>query len=93
MGVVLLCGSSIAGIIAVQCCITHIWSTGNAAKAALKFFSRKFRRCNFTVDGLPDEQGQAGNGEKRGEVDGGESRADTFFRNLSEHFSAQARRK
>ena len=25
-------------------------------------------------------------------VDGGESREDTFFRNLSEHFSAQARR-
>ena len=49
MGVVLLCGSSIAGIIAVQCCITHIWSTGNAAKAALKFFFRKFRRCNFTL--------------------------------------------
>ena len=45
------------------------------------------------VEGLPDEQGQAGDGEQRGEVDGGESREDTFFRNLSEHFSAQARRK
>ena len=45
------------------------------------------------VEGLPDEQGQAGDGEQRGEVDGGESREDTFFQNLSEHFSAQARRK
>jgi len=44
------------------------------------------------VEGLPDGQGQAGDGEQRGEVDGGESREDTFFRNLSEHFSAQARR-
>lgn len=42
MGVVLLCGSSIAGSIAVQCCITHIWSPGYTAKAAIKVFFRKF---------------------------------------------------
>ena len=38
MGVVLLCHSSIAGSIAVQCCITHIWSPGYTAKAAIKVF-------------------------------------------------------
>ena len=44
------------------------------------------------VEGLPDGQGQAGDGEQHGAVDGEESRDDTFFRNLSEHFSAQTRR-
>lgn len=39
MGVVLLCDSSIAGSIAVQCCITHIWSPGYIANAAIKVFS------------------------------------------------------
>ena len=57
---------------------------------------RRWRLNNnkkFIHSFIPDGQGQAGDGEQRGEVDGGENREDTFFQNLSEHFSAQARRK
>ena len=49
MGVVLLCHSSIAGSIAVQCCITHIWSPGYTANAAIKVFFPQIWRAVFTL--------------------------------------------